>query len=57
MKIKNLGSLSENAISVTLDLVDFYPSISCKAGLQALEEARKNRSHKQISTGKLVNMA
>ena len=41
MKIKNLGSLSENAISVTVDVVDFYPSISRKAGLQALEEARK----------------
>ena len=57
MKIKNLGSLSENAISVTVDAVDFYPSIPRKAGLQALEETRKNRSHKQISTGKLVKMA
>ena len=32
-KIKNLGSLPENAILVTVDVVGFYPSIPHEAGL------------------------
>ena len=50
MKIKNLGSLPESAILVTEDMADLYPSILHEAGLQALEEALKNRNLKQIST-------
>ena len=50
MKIKNLGSLTESAILVTEDMVDLYPSILHETGLQALEEALKNRNLKQIST-------
>ena len=49
-KIKNLGSLPENAILVTADVVGLYPSIPHEAGLQALEEALENINHKQIST-------
>ena len=45
-KIKNLDSLSENAILVTADVVSLYPSIPHEAGLQALEEALENRNHK-----------
>ena len=55
-KIKNLGSLPENAILVTADVVYLYPSIPHKVGLQGLEEALENRNHKQISTDKLVKM-
>ena len=57
MKIKNLGSLPESAILVTEDMVDLYPSILHEAGLQALEEALKNRNLKQISADKLLKMA
>ena len=56
-KIKNLGSLPENSILVTANVVGFYPSTSHEVGLQALEEALKNRHHKQITTDKLVKMA
>ena len=56
-KIKNLGSLPENAILVTADVVGLYPSIPHEAGLQALEEALENRNHKQIPTDKLLKMA
>ena len=45
-KIKHLGSLPENAILVTADVVGPYPSIPHEAGLQALEEALENRNHK-----------
>ena len=56
-KIKNVGSLPENAILVTADVVGLYPSIPHEAGLQALEETLENRNHKQISAHKLVKMA
>ena len=56
-KIKNLGSLPENAILVTADVVGLYPSTPHEAGLQALEEALENRNHKQIPTDKLLKMA
>ena len=55
-KIKNLGFLPENAISVTTDVVGLYPNIPHEAGLQALEKALENRNHKQISTEQLVKM-
>ena len=55
-KIKNLGSLPENAILVTADMVGLYPSIPHEAGLQALEEALENKNHQQISTNKLLKM-
>ena len=45
-KIKHLGSLPENAILVTADVVGPYPSIPHEAGLQALEEALENRNQK-----------
>ena len=56
-KIKNLGSLPENPILVTADVVGLYPSIPHEADLQALDEALENRNNKQICTGKLVKMA
>ena len=56
-KMKNLGSLPENAILVTGDVFGLYPSIPHEAGLQALEEILENRDYKEISTDKLVKMA
>ena len=56
-KMKTLGSLPENAILVTADMVGLYPSIPHEAGLQAVEEALENRNHKQIPTDKLLKMA
>ena len=44
-KIKKLGSLLENVILVTADVVGLYPSIPQEVGLQALEEALENRNH------------
>ena len=55
-KIKNLGSLPENAILVTADVVDLYPSRPHETGLQALKEELENRNHKEISTDKLLKM-
>ena len=37
-KIKNLGSLPENVILLTADLVGLYPNIPHKAVRQTLEE-------------------
>ena len=56
-KMKNLGSLPENAILVTGDVFGLYPGIPHEAGLQALEEILENRDYKEISTDKLVKMA
>ena len=56
-KIKNFGSLPENTILVTADVVGLYPSIPHEAGLQALEEVLENRNHKQICTDKVLKMA
>ena len=44
-KIKKLGSLLENVILVTADVVGLYPSIPQEVGLQELEEALENRNH------------
>ena len=54
---KNLGSLPENVILVTVDVVGVYLRIPHEAGLQALKEALENGHDKQISTDKLVKMA
>ena len=55
-KIKNVGSLPENAILVTADVVALCSNTPHKAGLQALEEAVESRNQ-QVSTGKPVKMA
>ena len=51
-EIKNLGSLPENVILVTADVVGLYPSIP-QAGLQALKEVLENRNHKFLLTNYL----
>ena len=42
-KIKTIGSVPENAILVTADLVGLYPNIPNQAGLKALKEALEKR--------------
>ena len=42
-KIKNLQNIQEWAILVTADVVGLYPSIPCKAGLNALRGVLDNR--------------
>ena len=37
-KIKNFGSLPENFILVSTDVIGFYPGIPHQAGLQAFKE-------------------
>ena len=46
-KFKNLGNIPSNAIIVTVDVVDPYPSISHDADLQALYEKLEERRDKK----------
>ena len=55
-KIKTIGSIPENVILVTADVVGLYPNISHQAGLKALKEALENRDIKKIPTEDLVKM-
>ena len=56
-QIKTIGSVSENSIFVTADVVDLYPNIPHQAGLKALQEALEKRDIKKISTEDPVKMA
>ena len=56
-KIKTIGSVPENAILVTADVVGLYPNISHQAGLKALKEALERRDIKKIPTEDLVKVA
>ena len=47
-KIKRIGSVPENAILVTADVVGFYPSISHDVGLKALKQALVKREQKKF---------
>ena len=49
-KIKNISTLPENAILVTVDVVGLYSSIPHQTGLSALKEALENRLGKKIPT-------
>ena len=49
-KIKTIGSVPENAIFVTADVVGLYPNIPHQAGLNALKEALEKRDIKNIPT-------
>ena len=49
--------MPENAILVTADVVQLYPSIPPEAGLRALREALDKHVKKCIPTGNLVKMA
>ena len=56
-KIKTIGSVPENAILVTADVVGLYPNIPHQAGLKALKKALERRYIKKIPTEDLVRMA
>ena len=56
-KLKNIDHSPEDAIMVTADVVDVYPSIPYDAGLEALRKALDNRKTKKISTDDLTRMA
>ena len=55
-KIKTIGSIPENTILVTADVVSLYPNIPREAGLKALKEVLKKRDIKKIHTEDLVKM-
>ena len=46
-----------NAVLVTADVVDLYPSIPHNIGLRALKEVLDKREQKKIPTEDLVQMA
>ena len=56
-KTRNLGSIPENAILVTADVVGLYPSIPHEAGLKALREVLDKREQHTIPTSELIRMA
>ena len=49
-KIKTIGSVPENSILVTADVVGLYPNIPHQAGLKALKEALERRDINVICT-------
>ena len=56
-KTRHLGSIPENAILVTADVVGLYPSIPYEAGLKALREVLYKREQHTIPTSELIRMA
>ena len=55
-KTRNLGSIPENAILVTADVVGLYPSIPHETGLKALREVLAKREQHAIPTSELIKM-
>ena len=56
-KTRNLGSIPENAILITADVVSLYPSIPHEAGLKALREVLDKREQHTVPNSKLIRMA
>ena len=56
-KTRNLGSIPENVILVTADVVGLYPRIPHKAGLKALREVLDKREQHTFPTSELIRMA
>ena len=56
-KIKRINNIPDDAILVTTDVVELYPSIPHELGLETLEAALEKRDSMQISTSDLVKMA
>ena len=54
---RNLGSIPENAILVTADVVDLHPSIPHEAGLKAFREVLDKREEHPIPTHELIRIA
>ena len=55
-KTRNFGSIPENAILATADVVVFYSSIPHEVVLKALREALGKREEHTISTNELIRM-
>ena len=56
-KLRELGSVPQNALLVTVDVVGLYPSIPHQDGLDALSIKLEQREDKKISTEDLLEMA
>ena len=55
-KLQDVGTLPENAILVTLDVVGLYPHIPHDEGLEAIREALDIRSNPEIPTDVIVDL-
>ena len=55
--IKQIGSVPENAILVTADVVGLYPSILHNVGLKARKQALDKREQEKVPTEDLLKMA
>ena len=55
-KTKAIGSVPENAILLTADLVGLYPNIPHQVRLKALKEALETKDIKKIPTETLVKI-
>ena len=56
-KTRNLGSIPENSILVTANVVGFHPSIPHETGLKTLREVLDKREQHTIPTSELIHMA
>ena len=56
-KTRNLGSISENAILVTADVVGLYPSIPHEARVKALREVLDKREKHSTPKSEPIRMA
>ena len=55
-KIWNVGSIFENAILVTGDVVGLYPSVAHEVGFQALRNVLDKREQHSIPTSELTKI-
>ena len=56
-KLKDMERLPENAILVTIDVVELYPHIPHEEGLQAIRRALDQREEQGIPTEDIVDLA
>ena len=56
-KIKDTQYIPCNAILLTLDVIELYPSIPHDSGLKALKNTLDKRKNQTISTADLAKMA
>ena len=56
-KARNLGSIPDNVILVTANVVGLYPIIPREAGLKTLREVLDKREKHTIATSELIRMA
>ena len=56
-KICRTGSIPDNAILVTADVMTLYPSIHHNVGLKPVREVSEKREQKKITNEQLVQVA